>query len=94
MGKGVRPGFATVELPIGLKLIECPVIIGPKRPRASLPSKPVLDREVKHARPDGKPQFAPVLEWRDRALSDRFSTAVVALVCAAHPHGLGGLDRT
>jgi hypothetical protein len=88
--KGSLRGIATIELPIGLKLIDCPLLIGPNGPRASLPSKPVLDREGRHAKPDGKPQFAPVLEWRSRELGDRFSAAVVALVRAAHPDALDG----
>jgi hypothetical protein len=88
--KGSLRGFVSVELPIGLKLIDCPVLIGPNGPWASLPSKPVLDREGRHARPDGKPQFAPVLEWRSRELGDRFSAAVVALVRAADPKAIEG----
>ena len=88
--KGSLRGFATVELPIGLKLIDCPVLVGPNGPWARLPYKPVLDREGKHAKPDGKPQFAAVLEWRNRGLADRFSAAVVALVHAAHPDDLEG----
>jgi hypothetical protein len=83
-------GFATVELPIGLKIIDCPILVGPNGPWASLPSKPVLDRDGKHAKPDGKPQCSAVLEWKSRHLSERFSEAVVALIREAHP---GDLDR-
>jgi hypothetical protein len=88
--KGALRGFATVQLPIGLKLIDCPVLMGASGPWASLPSKPVLDRDGRHAKPGGKPQFATVLEWRSRELADRFSIAVVDLVRAAHPDALGG----
>jgi hypothetical protein len=89
VAKGSLRGFATVELPIGLKLIDCPVLTGLNGPWANLPSKPVLDREGRHAKRDGKPQFATVLDWRSRELSDRFSAAVIALVRAAHPDALG-----
>src|SRR5947209_3730444 len=90
--RGSLRGFATVQLPIGLKLIDCPLLIGPNGPWASVPSKPVLDREGRHARPGGKPQFAPVLEWGSRELGDRFSVAVIALVRAAHPDAFDGVD--
>jgi hypothetical protein len=88
MAKGALRAFATVELPIRLKLIDCPVFVGSSGRWASLPSKPVLDRDGKQAKPNGRPQFATVLEWRNRALSDRFSAAVVALIRAAHPDAL------
>jgi hypothetical protein len=88
--KDTLRGLATVELPIGLKLDDCPVFVGPKGPWASLPSKPVLDREERQARPGCKPQFSPVVEWRNRGLADRFSAAVIALVEGAHPDMLSG----
>jgi hypothetical protein len=85
-------GFAKVKLPIGLKLIDCSILVGSNGPWTSLPSKPVLYREGRHIKLDGKPQFAPVLEWPSRDLADRFSAAVVAMVRAAHPEALGILD--
>jgi hypothetical protein len=88
--KGSLRGFATVELPIGLKLVDCPVLVSNGKAWAGLPSKPVLDRDGKHAKPDGKPQYSTILEWKSRDLSERFSQAVVALVRAAHPDDLGG----
>ena len=71
-------------------MFDCPVSIGPKGPWASLTCKFVLDREGRQARPSGKPQFAPVVEWRNRGLADRFSAAVIALVEGAHPDMLSG----
>ena len=88
--KGTLRGFATVELPIELKLVDCPIFVGPNGPWAALPSKPVLDCEGRQARPSGKPQFAPVVEWRNRGLADRFSATVIALVEGAHPDMLSG----
>jgi hypothetical protein len=87
--KGALRGFATVELPIGLTLIDCPVLVGPNGAWAALPTKPVLDRDGKHAKPGGKGQYAPVVEWRDRELADRFSEAVVTVVREVHPDALG-----
>jgi hypothetical protein len=55
-----------------------------------LPSKPVLDQNGKHkVDANNKPQYMPVLEWRDRDLSDRFRAAVVELVRAKHPDAVG-----
>jgi hypothetical protein len=89
MRKGDLIGFATVELPIGLKLIDCPVLIGPRGRWASLPSKPQIDRDGRQKTDtNGRAVYAPVLEWRDRGLADRFSAAVVELVLQAHPEAL------
>jgi hypothetical protein len=79
--KGSLRGFATVMLPIGLKIVDCPVFVGDNGPWATLPQKPELDREGKRRTDSaGKPLYGPVLEWRNRDLSGRFSAAVVALV--------------
>ena len=51
---------------------------------AALPSKPVLDREGRRAKPDGKPQYAAIMKWIDRELKDRLSQAVIKLLRAAH----------
>jgi hypothetical protein len=79
-------GFATIELPIGLKISDIPVLVSHGKAWASLPSKPQLDKDGQHKRDvNGKPAYAPILEWRDRDLSDRFSAAVVDLIRASHP---------
>jgi len=83
--KGTLRGFANVELPIGLRLIDCPIFVGPNGPGAAPPSKPVLDCEGRQARLSGKPQFAPVVEGRNRGLADRFSATVLGLVEGTHP---------
>ena len=84
-------GFATVELPIGLKISDVPVLISNGKACASLPSKPQIDKDGQHKRDfNGKPVYAAILEWRDRDLGDRFSAAVVALIHAEHPDDLDG----
>jgi hypothetical protein len=51
--------------------------------------KPQVDKDGQHKRDvNGKPAYRPVLEWRDRDLSDRFSAAVVDLIRASHPDAL------
>jgi hypothetical protein len=88
--KGALRGFANVELPNGLRITDCPVLTSSGKAWATLPSKPVLDRDGKHVEVSGKKQYSPILEWRDRDLSDRFSTAIIELVRAKHPDALGG----
>src|ERR1051326_2552865 len=79
-------GFATIELPIGLIISDVPVLVGSNgRPWASLPSKPQLTSDgVARRGEDGRIQYSPILKWRDRSLSERFSDAVVAAVEAEH----------
>lgn len=85
MVKGALRGFATIELPIELTIADIPILTSHGKIWAGLPSKPVLDRDGLHVKIDGKPQYASILSWRDRKLSDKFSAAVVALVQADHP---------
>ncbi len=88
--QGALRGFATVELPIGLKLHDVPILAGEFGPWAAMPSKAALDRDRRQKTVAGKPLFTPVAEWRSRELADRFSAAVIALVRAAHPDALDG----
>ena len=89
--RGSLRGFATVEISaIGLRIIDVPVLTGSNGPWATLPSKPELDSEGRRKHDiNGKPTWAPVIEWKSRALREGFSEAVVAAVRRAHP---GDLD--
>jgi hypothetical protein len=90
--KGALRGFATVFLPIGLKLVDCPVLASNGKVWVNLPSKPVVDRNGKHkTESNGKLAYAPVIEWRSRQLSDRFSEAVIEAIRCTYP---GALDKT
>jgi hypothetical protein len=83
--KGDLAGFAPIVLPIGLKIVDCPVLVSRGEAWAMLPSKPQIDKDGRHKTDaDGRPAYSPVIEWRDRALADRFSAALVALVRAEH----------
>jgi hypothetical protein len=83
-------GFATVELPIGLRILDCPVLVSNGRAWVALPSKPALHREGRHAKPGGVPQYTPIAEWRDKALSGLFSDRVVELLREQYPEDLEG----
>jgi len=86
--KGSHRGFGHVELPSGLRIADVPVLMSHGKAWATLPSKPVLGADGKHVVAAGKKQYAPVLEWRDRQLTDGFSAAVVELVSASYPDAL------
>jgi hypothetical protein len=91
MHRATLRGFADIELPSGLVLHDVAIFAGRNGPWASLPSKPVLDQDGRHRiNIAGKPQYAPVAEWRSRELADRFSADVTELVRAAHPDALDG----
>jgi hypothetical protein len=84
-------GFATVELPIGLKLVDCPVLVSNGKAWVNLPSKPVLDRDgLQKTDVRGKPAYAAILEWRSRDLSERFSEAVITAIRQRHPDAVDG----
>jgi hypothetical protein len=88
---GALRGFASIEFAFGLRLHDLAIFVGDRGPWASLPEKPVLDRERRQKiGPDGKPIFTPVGDWRSRELSNRFSDAVLALIRAERP---GALDE-
>jgi hypothetical protein len=92
--KGALRGFALVELPIGLRLIDCPVYVGKNGPFAALPSKPRIDKEGrKRTDPNCTPAYAPVLEWRSRALRDRFSEVVIAATRRMYPGAIDGVGQ-
>jgi hypothetical protein len=83
-------GFATVELPIGLTISDIPVLAGKNGAWAALPSKPQVGPDGAQRRDiNGKPLYVPILEWRDRELSKRFSAAVIALIHEANPDAFG-----
>jgi hypothetical protein len=83
-------GFASIELPIGLRITDVPVLTSHGKAWATLPSKPVLGADGKQVEVGGKRQYANLLEWRSRDLSDGFSRAVIAAVRAQYPSALDG----
>jgi hypothetical protein len=86
-------GHATIELAIGLRLIDCAVLNGKNGPWVALPAKPVLDRGGKQVEAGGRRQYAPAAEWRDRQLQNKSSAQVLELVRQQHPDVLAGGTR-
>jgi hypothetical protein len=93
IAKGALRGFATIELPSGLTLFDCAVLVSNGKAWASLPSKPLFGKDGQQLRDDNnKPRYVPLLRWKSREQSDRFSEAVVKAVRFANPDALTG-DR-
>lgn len=87
VNKNGLAGIVSVELAIGLRLLDLPVFaVGRDGPWVGLPRRLCLDRD-RHQRisADGKPAFEPVAEWKDREAADAFGTAVLALLRAQYP---------
>ena len=89
--KGSLRGFATIEISsIGLKIHDCVLHVGHGKAWAGLPSRPQIDKDGHHRRdPNGKPAYAPVIEWTSRERRDRFSETVVRAVRRSHPDAFG-----
>jgi hypothetical protein len=79
--RGALRGFANIELPIGLRIDDIPILVSSGKAWASLPAKPQLDQDGRHKRDaNGKPAYVAMLRWRDREVANRFSAAVIELV--------------
>jgi len=87
MQRNTLRGFAVVRLRSGLTINDVVLHAKDGKAWASLPSKPMLDREGQVVRDaaTGKVKYAPMLEWASREVSDRFSLAVVEAIEARHP---------
>jgi len=84
---GKLRGFASVWLPIGLRINDCPVLDGPEGVWAALPGRPELDRDGRaRVGANGERVYQPVLEWRSRRLREAFSARLISLVREAYPH--------
>jgi hypothetical protein len=81
-------GFATVRIDaLGLDIGEVSVHQHPNGHRwTALPAKPLLDADgVAQRNPDGKIAYAAVLGFRDRAVGEAFSKAVLAALLKFDP---------
>jgi len=66
-------GFPRIEHPIGIKIDEIAIVRDKRGALATLPAQPVLDRPGRQKRDiNDKPQYAAILERRDRGLSGPF----------------------
>lgn len=94
MRKGALIGFATVELPIGLKIIDCPVCETRGKTWATPPGRPQLDKNGQPIRDErGRQAYSQILEWRDRRLREAFSDRIVELVRGQHPDAFNNTEQ-
>lgn len=84
-------GFATVRLGRSLKIADVMVHCSAGKRWAAMPSKPMLGKDNNTVKDDrGKLKYVPIVEWLDKAASDRFSEAVIQAVEAEHPGETSG----
>lgn len=82
--KNTLRGFATFEFPNGMVIHDMPAHTKNGKSWVSFPAAPQIDGgQVKMF--EGRPQYKRIIEWRDRALSDRFAEAAVALINREKP---------
>ena len=91
LAKGALRRFASIQLPLGLTIFDCPVLVSGGKTWVSLPSKPQLNGDGTARRdPNGRVLYVPILRWHERYLTNRFSDTVVPLVHERYPDVLGG----
>jgi hypothetical protein len=84
--RGVKPfvrgslrGFAPVQPPIHVVVDDYPLLIGKKDVLANPSASPVIAREGRHPKLDGKAQYAAIIQWRDHRPAYRSSAGIVEL---------------
>jgi hypothetical protein len=79
-------GFAEVRLPSGMILHDVGIHIAGASAWASLPGKPMLDRNGVVLRDDrGKIKYSRVITFANKELRDRFSEAIIEAIRLAYP---------
>ncbi len=75
------------ERPSGLSIANVAVHLSPGHAWPTLPGRPMIDTATGVVLPDDSVRlwYASVLSWRSRDLADRWSSAVVALICRSAP---------
>lgn len=86
MQKGALLGFAKIELPSGMIIVDCTICTGPNGPWASPPSKAMIGRDglVMKDQAD-KVRYQPLIEFTSKDVRNRWSDAVLQAVREAHP---------
>lgn len=84
-------GFMTATLPSGMILHDIVVHVSDAGPWAAPPSKPMIGRDgVSMKDAAGKARYSPIISFADKATRERWSSAMIAALRAAHPDALGG----
>lgn len=84
--KGSLRGFAKVQLPSGMILNDVQLMHSSASWWASPPSRPMIGRDGTVLRDaNGKIRYSPIVEFTSREIRDRWSSAIVDALRAAHP---------
>jgi hypothetical protein len=79
-------GFAKVQLPSGIIITDVTILGGDRGPWASPPSKPMVGTDGVTLKDDnGKTRYTPIIEFSSREIRNRWSSAVIDAMRAAHP---------
>ncbi len=84
-------GFMTATLPSGMILHDIVVHVSDAGPWAAPPSKPMIGRDgVAMKDAAGKARYSPIVSFADKQTRERWSSAMIAALAAAHPNALDG----
>jgi DNA-binding cell septation regulator SpoVG len=88
---GALLGFLSVEVASGLILNDLRLMTGKNGHWIATPAVKLVDRDG-NPRVDaaGKPIFNQIVEFRDRATTEKFNGLVIELLRAAHPDAFSG----
>lgn len=82
-------GFAVVRLPSGMRLHDVTVYMAGANAWALPAGKPQIDRHgTAICGGDGKIKYIPVVSFETKALSEKFSNAVIEALRLSHPDAL------
>jgi hypothetical protein len=91
VGKGALRGRAKVRLPGGLEISDIAIFSKNGRIWAQLPAHAMRDAEGRALTDDrGKTRYSSPIRWSTKALQDRFSEAVIAIIRAERPGAIPG----
>jgi|SRR6516165_4400315 hypothetical protein len=84
--------FLTLELPSGLVLNDCKLMVGPRGRRwIALPSAKQFDaRGVAGRDANGKPLWTPLVEFKSRPIREKFEEQVLCVLRRRHPELFAG----
>lgn len=79
---GHRVGFADIEMPSGIIVRDCGYHVAESTGRRWVipPARPVLDDDRRLAMRNGRPDYAPVIDFRDANVRRRWSAAAVTAI--------------
>jgi hypothetical protein len=90
---GQMVAFLSIELASGMVIHDLRLMIGKNGPWIAMPSQKQVDKD---GRPrldaNQRPTYSQIVEFRDRATSDRFREMVLGLVRREHPDALEDED--